>query len=55
MKNYEIKVIPKVDASGKKTFLEKVKEKALSHCKTINCYELKFIEDTIDELLEGYE
>ena len=34
-----------------KEFAEKVKEKALSHCKIINCYELKFIEETIDELL----
>ena len=31
------------------------KEKALSHCRTINCYELKFIEETIDELLKEYE
>ena len=31
-----------------------VKEKALSHCRTINCYELKFIEETINELLEEY-
>lgn len=35
-----------------KEFAEKVKEKALLHCKTINCYELKFIEETIDELLK---
>ena len=34
---------------------EKVREKALSHCKTINCYELTFIEETIDELLKEYE
>ena len=34
-----------------KEFTEKVKEKALSHCRTINCYECKFIETTIDELL----
>ena len=32
-----------------------VKEKALSHCRTINCYELTFIETTIDELLKEYE
>ena len=38
-----------------KQFAEKVKEKALSHCKTINCYELKFIEETIDELLREYK
>ena len=38
-----------------KEFTEKVKEKALLHCKTINCYELKFIEETIDELLEEYD
>lgn len=37
-----------------KEILQKVKEKALSHCITINCYELKFIEETIDELLEEY-
>ena len=38
-----------------KEFAEKVKEKALLHCKTINCYELKSIEETIDELLEEYD
>lgn len=38
-----------------KEFAEKVEEKALSHCRIINCYELKFIETTIDELLEEYE
>lgn len=38
-----------------KEFAEKVKEKALSHCKTINCYERKFIVETIDELLKEYE
>ena len=38
-----------------KEFAEKVKEKALLHCRTINCYECKFIETTIDELLEEYE
>lgn len=36
-------------------FAEKLKEKALLHCKTINCYECKFIETTIDELLEEYK
>ena len=36
-------------------FAKKVKEKALSHCKTIGCYELKFIETSIDELLAEYE
>ena len=35
-----------------KEFAEKLKEKALLHCRTINCYECKFIETTIDELLE---
>ena len=45
------------ETAGKylKEFAEKVKEKALSHCKTINCYELKSIEETIDELLEEYD
>lgn len=38
-----------------KEFSEKLKEKALLHCRTINCYECKFIETTIDELLEEYE
>ena len=38
-----------------KEFAEKVKEKALLHCRTINCYECKFIETTIDELLKEYE
>ena len=38
-----------------KQFAERLKEKALSHCRTINCYELKFIEETIDELLKEYE
>lgn len=37
---------------GVKEFAEKLKEKALLHCRTINCYECKFIETTIDELLE---
>ena len=36
-------------------FVEKLKEKALSHCKIINCYELTFIKETINELLEDYE
>lgn len=38
-----------------KEFAEKLKEKALLHCRTINCYECKFIETMIDELLEEYE
>lgn len=38
-----------------KQFAERLKEQALSHCKTINCYELKFIEETIDKLLKEYE
>lgn len=38
--------------SALKKFAEKVKEKALSHCRIINCYELTFIETTIDELLD---
>ena len=38
-----------------KEFAEKLKEKALSHCRIINCYELTFIETTIDELLMEYE
>ena len=38
-----------------KRFAERLKEKALSHCRTINCYELTFIETTIDELLKEYE
>ena len=48
----------KINAQVKKAvkeFAEKVKEKALSHCRTINCYELTFIETTIDELLKEYE
>lgn len=36
-------------------FTEKLKEKALLYCRTINCYECKFIETTIDELLEEYK
>lgn len=42
-------------AQAVKEFLRELKEKALSHCKIINCYELKFIETTIDELLQEYE
>lgn len=34
-----------------KEFAEKMKETALSHCRTINCYELTFIETTIDDLV----
>ena len=48
----------KINAQVKKAvkeFAEKVKDKALSNCKIINCYELKFIETAIDELLEEYE
>ena len=48
----------KINAQAKqavKEFAGKVKEKALLHCRTINCYECKFIETSIDELLEGYE
>ena len=36
-------------------FVEKLKEKALSHCKIVNCYELTFIEETINKLLKDYE
>lgn len=39
----------------RKVFADEVKAKALLHCRTINCYECKFIETTIDELLEEYE
>lgn len=42
-------------AKAVKEFAEKLKEKALSHCKIINCYELTFIEETINELLKDYE
>lgn len=38
-----------------KEFAKKLKEKALSHCKIINCYELTFIEETINELSKEYE
>ena len=47
LKQYKVQAV--------KEFAEKLKEKALSHCKTINCYECKFIETTIDELLKEYE
>ena len=47
LKQYKVQAV--------REFAEKVKEKALSHCKTINCYELKFIEETIDELLKEYD
>lgn len=40
------------ERSAVREFAEKLKEKALLHCRTINCYECKFIETTIDELLE---
>jgi hypothetical protein len=43
------------ERSAVREFAEKVKEKALLHCRTINCYECKFIETTIDELLKEYE
>ena len=43
-----------IECRAVKEFAQKIKEKALSHCRTINCYELKFIEETIDELLEEY-
>lgn len=42
------------ERSAVREFAEKLKEKALLHCRTINCYECKFIETTIDELLEEY-
>lgn len=42
-------------AQAVKEFLEELKEKALSHCRIINCYELKFIETTIDELLYDWQ
>ena len=44
-----------VETKGIKEFAEKLKEKALSHCRVINCYELTFIETTIDDLLKEYE
>ena len=48
-------IIDKTQNVVVKEFAEKLKEKALLHCRTINCYECKFIETTIDELLEEYE
>ena len=42
-------------AQAVKEFVEELKEKALSHCRIINCYELKFIETTIDELLYDWQ
>ena len=47
LKQYKVQAV--------KEFAEMLKEKALSHCRTINCYECKFIETTIDELLKEYE
>lgn len=41
--------------SVRKEFAKKLKVKALLHCRTINCYECRFIETLIDELLEEYE
>ena len=52
---YFVKHNEQIREEAVKEFAEKVKEKALSHCRTINCYELKFIEETIDELLKEYE
>lgn len=49
------KSITGIKQEAVKEFAEKLKEKALSHCKMINCYECKFIETTIDELLKEYE
>ena len=49
------KFIADIKQEAVKEFAEKLKEKALSHCRTINCYELRFIETTIDELLKEYE
>ena len=42
-------------AQAVKEFVEELKEKALSHCRIINCYELKFIETTIDDLLYDWQ
>ena len=56
--NYQIASDKEIMAQKKqavKEFAEKLKEKALSHCRIINCYELTFIEETIDELLKDYE
>lgn len=44
-----------IECRAIKEFAQKIKEKALSHCKIINCYELTFIEETINELLKDYE
>lgn len=52
---YFVKHNEQIREEAVKEFAGKVKEKALSHCRTINCYELKFIEETIDELLKEYE
>ena len=52
---YFVKHNEEIRKEAVKDFAEKVKEKALSHCRTINCYELKFIEETIDELLKEYD
>lgn len=48
------KEIEELQSQAVKEFAEELKEKALSHCKTINCYELTFIEETIDELLKEF-
>ena len=50
-----LSLIKQYQEQAVKEFAKKVKEKALSHCRTINCYELTFIETTIDELLKEYE
>ena len=39
-------------AQAVKEFAEKFKEIALLHCTTVKCYDLDFIENTIDELLK---
>lgn len=44
-----------VELEAVKEFVEELKEKALSHCRIINCYELKFIETTIDDLLYDWQ
>ena len=49
------KSIDDIKREAVKEFAEKVKEKALSHCRIINCYELKFIETTIDDLLYDWQ
>ena len=43
------------ETNAVKEFAEKLKEKALSHCRITNCYELKFIETTIDDLLYDWQ